>query len=64
MQYLQYQLHVSASTLVIIRFVFNLLRDYIICMVYCVGGGARSRFTIVGSMKIRTLDTITNILCQ
>jgi len=27
-------------------------------------GGARSRFTIVGSMKIRTLDRITNIWCQ
>jgi hypothetical protein len=34
MQYLQYQLHVSASTLAIIRLAFNLSRDYAICMVY------------------------------
>ena len=33
-------------------------------MVYFGGGGARSRLTIVGSMKIRTLDRITNISCQ
>ena len=26
--------------------------------------GTRSRFTIVGSMKIKTLDRITNIWCQ
>jgi hypothetical protein len=28
------------------------------------GEGTRSRFTILGSMKIRTLDRITNIRCQ
>jgi len=39
MQYLQYQLHVSASTLTIIRLTFNLSRDYTICMVYSAGGG-------------------------
>jgi len=27
-------------------------------------GGMKSRFTIVGSMKISTLDRITNIWCQ
>jgi len=32
MQYLQYQLHVSAATLAIIRLTFNLSRDYTICM--------------------------------
>ena len=64
-EYLQYQLHVSAPTLAIIRLAFNLSRDYTICMVYCgEGGGARSRFTIVGSMKIRTLDIISNIWCH
>jgi hypothetical protein len=36
MQYLQYQLHVSASTLAIIRLAFNLSRDYAICTVYSV----------------------------
>ena len=30
----------------------------------CGGRGTRSRFTILGSMKIRTLDRITNIWCQ
>jgi len=34
MEYLQYQLHASASTLAIIRLAFNLSRDYTICMVY------------------------------
>jgi hypothetical protein len=38
MEYLQYQLHVSASTLVIIRLAFYLSRDYTICMVYLGGG--------------------------
>ena len=33
MQYLQYQLHVLASTLAIIRLAINLLRDNTICMV-------------------------------
>jgi len=50
MEYLHYQLHVSASTLAIIRLAFNLSRDYTICMV-CSGKGARSCFTIVGSMN-------------
>jgi len=31
MEYLHYQLHVSASTLAIVRFVFNLLSNYTIC---------------------------------
>jgi len=53
MEYLQYQLHVSASTLAIIRLAFNLSRDYTIYGVLW-WGGTRSRFTIVGSMKIRT----------
>jgi len=61
MEYLQYQLHVSASTLAIIRLAFNLSRDYTICMVYWGEGGTKSHFTTVGSMKIRTLDRITNI---
>jgi hypothetical protein len=61
MQYLQYQLHVSASTLAIIRLALNLSRDYTICMVCW--EGTRSRFTIVGSMKIRTWDRVTNIWC-
>jgi len=39
MEYLQYQTHVSASTLAIIRLAFNLSRDYTICMVYFWGGG-------------------------
>jgi len=56
MEYLQYQLHVSAPTLTVIRLAFNLSRDYTNCMVYSGGGGARSRFTIVGSMKIRTIQ--------
>jgi hypothetical protein len=64
MEYLQYQLHVSASTLAIMRLAFNLSRDYTICMVYSEEGGTRSRFTIVGSMQIRTLDRSTNIWCQ
>jgi len=38
MEYLYYQLHVSASTLAIIRLALNLSRDYAICMV-CLGGG-------------------------
>ena len=33
MEYLQYQLHVLASTLAIIRLAINLLRDNTICMV-------------------------------
>jgi len=61
MVYLQYQLHVLASTLAIIRLAFNLSRDYTICVVYWGEGGMRSRFSTVGSMKIRTLDRITNI---
>jgi hypothetical protein len=62
MDYLRYQQHVSASMLAIIRLAFNLSRDYIIRMVYLgEEGGTRSRFTIVDSMKIRTLDRITNI---
>jgi hypothetical protein len=40
MEYLQYQLHVSASMLAIVRFVFNLLSKYTICVVYFGGGGA------------------------
>ena len=54
MEYLQYQLHVSASTLAIIRLAFNLSRDYTIYMVcsWEGGRGTRSRFTIVGSMEI------------
>jgi hypothetical protein len=40
MEYLQYQLHVSASTLAIIRLAFNLSRDYTICM-ECSGKGER-----------------------
>ena len=53
MEYLYYQLHVSASALAIIRLALNLSSDYTICMV-CSGGRTRSRFTIVGNMKIRT----------
>jgi len=34
MDYLQYQLHVLASALAIIRLAFNLSIDYTICMVY------------------------------
>jgi len=63
MDYLQFQLHVSASTLAIVMLAFNLSKDYTICMV-CFGEGkgeTRSRFTIVGSVKIRTLDGVTNI---
>jgi len=62
MQYLQYQLHVSASTLAIIRLAFNLSRDYTICMVYFGEGETRTPFTIVGSMKIRTLDRVIRLL--
>jgi hypothetical protein len=40
MEYLQYQLHIWASTLAIIRFVFNLSSNYTICVVY--SGGTRS----------------------
>ena len=47
------------STLATIRLAFNLPKDYTICMVY--SGGTRSRFTVVDSIKIRTLDRITNI---
>ena len=61
MQYLQYKLHVLVSTLAVIRLALNLSRDYTIRMVYSGGEGTRPRFTIVGSMKIRTLDRITNI---
>ena len=43
MKYLQYQLHVSASTLAIVIFVFNLSSNYTICVVYFGGGGTRSR---------------------
>jgi len=32
MEYLYYQLHVSASTLAIIRLAFNLSSDYTICV--------------------------------
>ena len=40
MEYLQYQLHVSASTLAIIKLTFNLSRDYTIYMVcFGMGGG-------------------------
>jgi hypothetical protein len=39
MEYVQYQLHVSASTMAIIRLAFNLSRDYKIRMVYSGGGG-------------------------
>jgi hypothetical protein len=38
MQYLQYQLHVSASTMAIVGLAFNLSRDYTICMLYSEGG--------------------------
>jgi hypothetical protein len=41
MEYLQYQLHVSAFTLAIIRLAFNLSRDYTIYMVYSGGRGNR-----------------------
>jgi hypothetical protein len=61
MEYLHYQLHVPASTLAIIRLAFNLSRDYTICMVCSgegKGGGTISRFAIVVSMKIRTLDGV------
>jgi len=61
MEYLYYQLHVSASTLAIIRLEFNLSRDYTICMVCSGEGGTGSRFTVVGSMKIRTWNGVTNI---
>jgi hypothetical protein len=63
-EYLHYQLHVLASTLTIIRLAFNLSRHYTICMVCCGEGGGDLIFTIVGSMKIRTLVGITNIWCQ
>jgi hypothetical protein len=39
MEYLQYQLHVSASILAIVRFVFNVSSHYTICVVYFEGGG-------------------------
>jgi hypothetical protein len=39
MEYLYYQLHVSASTLAIVELAFNLTRDYTICMVYSGNGG-------------------------
>ena len=58
---LYYQLHVSASTLAIIRLALNLSSDYTICMVCSGEGEARSRFTVAGSMKIRTWDGVTNI---
>jgi len=38
MEYLEYQLHISASTLAIIRLTFNLSRDYTICSVCSVKG--------------------------
>jgi len=41
MEYLQYQLHVSASTLAIVSFVFDLLSNYTICVVFFWGGGRR-----------------------
>jgi len=41
MEYLQYQLHVSASTLAIIKLAFNLSRDYTICIVCSGEGGGR-----------------------
>ena len=50
MQYLQYQLHVSASTLAIVGFVFNLSSNYTICV--CTVGGDEILFTKVSSMKI------------
>jgi hypothetical protein len=39
MEYLHYQLHVSASTLAIIRLAFNLSRDYTISMTRSGEGG-------------------------
>jgi hypothetical protein len=33
-------------------------------MVCCGGEGTRSRFTIAGSMKVRTWDGVTKILCS
>ena len=63
MEDLQYQLHVSASTLAIIRLTFKLSRDYNLYNLLW-GRETRSRFTIVHSMKISTLDSITNIWCQ
>jgi hypothetical protein len=39
MEYLQYQLHVSISILAMVRFVFNLLSNITICVVYFGGGG-------------------------
>jgi hypothetical protein len=63
MQYLQYQLHVSASTLAIVRSAFNLLSNYTICVVYS-GGGDEISFTKVGGMKVWVMDTIANIWCQ
>ena len=57
MEYLHYQLHVSASTLAIVRFVFNLSSNYTKCVVFSwvVGAG-------VGGMKIWILDRIANKL--
>jgi len=49
MEYLHYQLHVSASTLPIIRLAFNLSRDSVICMVcFGVGGEDEISFYNIG----------------
>jgi hypothetical protein len=44
MEYLQYQLHVLASTLAVIRLEFNISRDYTIRMVYSGEGGDEISF--------------------
>jgi hypothetical protein len=62
-EYLQYQLHVSASTFAIIRFAFNLSSNYAICVLYC-GGGGWDLVYKSGWNENLTLDRIPNIWCK
>jgi len=63
MEYLQYQLHVSASTMAIVRFVFNSLSNYTISVVYSGGTGTRSRLqkgVIIQRFQSKLLRAIVN----
>jgi hypothetical protein len=61
MEYLYYQLHVSASTLAIIRLALNLSRYYTICMVCSGGGGGREGGTSSRLPQTNKLVVIVNI---